>query len=399
VAGRDVDTAPERRAAVIGSLALTSLRRRPLRTFLTALGIAVAVGSTVIFLSLGEGMRRAFAQELRGLGPDLQVSFGPFDGTVFTAVPELPLRYLDTLEAEAERYGITSVTPILLYVRGSLATSTAFVFYGVPADLDPRSLYADFELIAGRSLDPAVPDALEAVIGEQAARRAGMTVGDSLRLNPRASFEIVGVGRATGGLFDNAILVPLPALQEAIGTTDRVSFLALDLRVPEQAARTAVEIAAAYPELGVQTRGDISSIFERGMQITDVVRLGISGIALIVGAIAVANTMLMSVFERTREFGVVRAVGARPRFLFGLVLIEALLLSLVGAAAGIVLGQVGAHAVNVLAFEVVGVEVAAVTPRLVAFAVAVAAAMGLLAGLLPAARAARIPIAVAVARE
>jgi putative ABC transport system permease protein len=384
---------------VIGGLALNSLRRRPLRTLLTALGIAVAVASTVIFLSLGEGLRRAFAQELRGLGPDLQVSFGPFDGTVFTAVPELPLHYADALEGAAERYGIRSVTPILLYVRGSLAASTAYLFYGVPADLDPLGLYADYRVIQGRGLDPGAPAALHAVVGEQAARRSGLGIGDALRINPRAEFEIVGIASAAGGLLDNAFLVPLGALQGAIGTTDRVSFLALDLHQPDRAARTAAEIAAAYPELGVQTRGDITSLFERGMQISDVVRLGISGIALVVGAIAVANTMLMSVFERTREFGVVRAVGARPRFLFGLVLVEAVMLSLAGAAVGIGLGYVGASVVNAFALDVVGVDVAAVTPRLVGFAVAVAATMGLLAGLLPAARAARIPIAVAVARE
>ena len=55
---------------MIWSLALQSLRLRPLRTFLTALGIAVAVGSTVIFLSLGEGLRQVFAQEIGGIGPD-----------------------------------------------------------------------------------------------------------------------------------------------------------------------------------------------------------------------------------------------------------------------------------------------------------------------------------------
>jgi putative ABC transport system permease protein len=384
---------------VIGAMAVTSLRRRPLRTFLTALGIAVAVGSTVIFLSLGEGMRRAFAQELGGLGPDLQVSFGTFDGTVLTAIPQLPLRYLETLEADAERFGILAVTPLLLYLRGSLAASTAFVFSGLPADLDPRRLYADFRVVEGRGLDPGAADAFDAVVGEQAARRAGVGIGDTLRLNPRTSFTVVGIAKAAGGLLDNAFVVPLAALQTAIGIEDRVTFLALTLREPAQASRIATEIAAAYPDLGVQTRGDLSAVFERSVRITDLVRLGISAIALIVGAIAVANTMLMSVFERTREFGVIRAVGARPRFLFGLVLIEAVLLSLVGAAVGVALGHLGSALVNVLAVDAVGLELAAVTPRLVAFAVAVAATMGLLAGLLPAARAARIPIAVAVARE
>ena len=129
------------------------------------------------------------------------------------------------------------------------------------------------------------------------------------------------------------------------------------------------------------------------------VRLGISAIALIVGAIAVANTVLMSVFERTREFGVVRALGAKPRFLFGLVLAESTLLSFVGAAFGVLLGWGGILVINRITDNLIGLEVAALTFRLLLFAVAIALVMGLGSGLLPAARAARIPVAVAMARE
>jgi len=95
-----------------------------------------------------------------------------------------------------------------------------------------------------------------------------------------------------------------------------------------------------------------------------------------VGAIAVANTVLMSVFERTREFGVVRAVGARPRFLFGVVLTESVLLSVVGGAVGVVLGRLGSAGVNVVSNDFIGLGVAAVTPRLVVFALLVAIFMG-----------------------
>lgn len=384
---------------MIGWLAVTSLRRRPLRTFLTALGIAIAVGSTVVFLSLGEGLRQAFEQELRGLGPDLQVTYGPFDGAFLTIIPELPLRYLDELRGAADDLGIDDVTPILMQVRGSLATSTAFVFYGVPADLDLGRFYTDFRLVEGRALRADAPSALEAVVGVQTAQRAGFAVGDVIRHGPQASFEVVGLAAARGGLLENLIVVPLDALQEAMGMHDRLSYLALSLRAGADPVTVAGQVEAAFPELSAQTRTDLSAVFERSMQISDVVRLGISGIALVVGAIAVANTMLMSVSERTREFGVVRAVGARPRFLFALVLVEAVLLSIAGAAAGVVLGHAGAAVVNGFALDLIGIRVAAVTLPLIGFAVGVAAVMGLLAGLLPAARAAQIPIAVAVARE
>jgi len=384
---------------VVLRLAAAALVRRPLRTFLTALGIAVAVASTVVFLSLGEGLRQAFRNELGGIGPDLQVGYGDLSESAFNAVPELPIDLADALAADAARFGIERVVPMLLYVRSGLTPTSAVVFQGLPADVDVSGIYSGLTIVEGRGLVASDAGVAVAVAGEQAAARTGLAVGDVLRLNPRASFEIVGIVRASGGLIDNTVVVPLAALQRAIDIEDRVSTLLVDLVDPERTDEAAAAIRAAYPDLSVQTQSDLLSVVERGLAISDVVRLGISAIALIVGAIAVANTMLMSVFERTREFGVVRAVGARPRFLFGLVLVEAVALSLVGAALGVVLGQAGVWAVNAVADDLIGLPVAAITPRLVAFAVAVATVMGLTAGLLPAARAARIPIAVALARE
>ena len=384
---------------MIWSLALQSLRLRPLRTFLTALGIAVAVGSTVIFLSLGEGLRKVFTEQIGGIGPDIQVSYGPFDASALTAVPELPLRYAEELRADAEAYGIVRLTPIMLYARGGFDPGSSFLFQGLPPATDVADIYFDYEIVSGRGLGSADRRAPVAVVGEQVAERNSVGVGDTLRLNPEHSFEIVGMARSGGGLVDNAVLLPLTSLQNAIGIRNRVSFFALDLAEPARAAEAAETLSAAYPKLGFQTRGEVLQVLERGVRVSDVVRLGISAIALIVGAIAVANTVLMSVFERTREFGVIRAVGAKPRFLFGLVLSEAVLLSLVGAAFGVVIGRLGIVVVNRVAFELIGLEVAALTLRLGLFAVAIAFIMGVLSGLLPAARAARIPIAVAMSRE
>jgi putative ABC transport system permease protein len=381
-------------------LASNSLRLRPLRTFLTALGIAVAVASMVIFLSLGEGLRKAFTEQLGSIGPDLQVSFGAFDATAsLSSLPELPLRYKAELEQNASRYGIVKVTPLLFHLRSGLSTTSAFIFQGVPPSEDISDIYYEFEVIAGRALSEADTTAKVAVIGEQVAKRNHLELGSTLRLNRSSSFEVVGIAKSGGGLIDNGILVPLEALQKAIGITDRVTFFALKLDDPSTTEKVKEQLSVKYPDLGFQTRGDVLSVAEKGIQISDVVRLGISAIALIVGAIAVANTMMMSVFERTREFGVVRAIGAKPGFLFRLVLLEAILLSMVGAVVGVILGRLGMIVVNSIANNLIGLDVAALTFRLVVFAVVVALLMGLLSGLIPAFRASRIPIAVAMARE
>ena len=381
---------------MIWFLALRSLRLRPLRTFLTTLGIAVAVGSTVIFLSLGEGMRQAFANEIGGIGPDLQVSYGPFDPSSLTVLPQLPIEFAEALAAEPE---VSRVIPLLLHVRGGFTPNSSFLFQGLPPQEDIGSIYHGYELIDGRPLSAEDQQRNVGVIGDQLARRRELGIGDSVAVNPQHSFEIVGIARSSAGLVDNGIIVPLEPLQAAIGLRDRISFLALSLHTPQRAAEVAEDFSARYPDLGFQTREDVLGVVEQGIRISDVMRLGISTIALIVGAIAVANTVLMSVFERTREFGVVRALGARPRFLFGLVLAEAVLLSLVGAAFGLLLGRFGIVLVNAYARTLIGLDVAALTFRLLLFAVAVAMVMGLGSGLLPAARAARIPIASAMARE
>lgn len=380
-------------------LAVASLRQRPLRSVLTALGIAIAIASTVVFMSLGEGLRKAFAEQLTNLGPDLQVSYGEAGDDLFPSAPDLPVRFLDELQSDAERFGIDAVIPALLYLRGGINPSQSFIFEGLPADVELSDIFSDVELVAGRFLGAADEGLDVAVIGASAASRTGFGVGRELRLNPAASFEIVGVVSSGGGILDNLIVVPITSLQAALGVDDRFSLLLVDLRRPERAEETATAIEAAYPELGVQTQAGALSVVQDSLRISDFVRLGISAIALLVGAIAVANTVMMSVFERTREFGVIRAVGAKPSFLFGLVVVEALVLSLIGAVLGVGLGWLATSVVNVLAVGYVGIEVAAITLRLVVFAVGVAAVVGLVAGLLPAGRAARIPIAVAVARE
>jgi len=381
------------------TLALAALRQRPLRTFLTALGIAVAVGSTVVFLSLGEGLRRVFVDQLASIGPDIQLTYGGAPSEFFPTTPELPASYLATFEQERERFGLRSVTPVLLYLRAGLSATQSFVFEAFPMSVPLEAMFMNARVLTGRGLSEADEGADVVVVGVTAAERNGIELGEELRLNPQTRLEVVGIVGSDGGFLENVIIVPLATLQRAIGVEDRYSLLALDLERPEQAEAVAAAIREAYPEVTAQTQSDLLSVMRDALRISDAVRLGISAIALLVGAIAVANTMMMSVFERTREFGVVRAVGAKPRFLFGLVEAESVLLSLAGAAAGVGIGRLGVVAVNRVAENLVGLSVAAVTPRLVLFAALVALVMGLLSGLVPAARASRIPIAVAVARE
>jgi putative ABC transport system permease protein len=113
-------------------LAWRGLTRRRVRTGLTALGITVAVASMVIFLSLGEGIRKVFVEQLGGIGPDIQVSLSGFTQG-FAPQPNLPDKAVGDIQALAPELGIKTVTPVVMTIRGSLDVSQSVVLYGLPA--------------------------------------------------------------------------------------------------------------------------------------------------------------------------------------------------------------------------------------------------------------------------
>ncbi|QBY07371.1 ABC transporter permease (plasmid) [Deinococcus metallilatus] len=131
---------------------------------------------------------------------------------------------------------------------------------------------------------------------------------------------------------------------------------------------------------------------------SNAVGLRLSLVSLLVGGLTALNTVTMGVIERTREFGTLRAIGARPAFLRALVLTESLLLALLGGAAGMLLGLVGAWGVNLYTQNLAGIDAATVTPRLAVLSAGVSLLLGLLAGLRPARAEGRLTVSGALRR-
>ena len=372
-----------------------------MRTLLTVLGIVVAVASMVIFMSLGEGFRRAIGAEIGNVGPDLQVSLSGTEGSsIFgSPIPDVPLENVKRFEDTAKELGITQIIPYILTARGSF-TGQGFLIAGYPFErVSLNDVYPNLKLAPGRMFTPEDGNALVAVVGAQAAKSASLAVGDELRLNRDARFKVVGLLEKGDGFTDSFIFVPFGALAKGLNVEGNATGIALKLADSSTAKDVAKTINTRYPDLSAKTQGDVISILDKAIQLGDVFRLGISMIALIVGGLAVANTVMMGVYERTREFGVIRAIGAQPSFIFKLVVLESLLLALVGGAGGVVFGFLGTIVVNFVVRDIVSVQIAAVTLRLVLFAVGVAALLGLLSGLLPARTASRIVITQALGRN
>ncbi|BFH76787.1 ABC transporter permease [Thermus thermophilus] len=286
-----------------------------------------------------------------------------------------------------------AVVPTLFLTRGGFDPSTSFLFQGLPEGTPPDLLYPGLKAREGR----LIPSEKGAVLGAKVAERSGLALGSVLRLTPRLELRVEGVLEATGGLADNLIFVPLRAIQEALGT-ENVTAVLVALSPGQKAEAVARALEEAVPGVKAQTTSEVMRFAERALRISDLVRFGISLVALVVGGLLVANTVMMSVYERVREFGVMRALGARRGFIFRLVLLEALLIALLGGALGLGLGGAASYAINLYTLDQVGLALSAVTPRLGLFALGVALGLGLLAGLLPAYHASRIPVVEALGR-
>ncbi|RDI94748.1 ABC transporter permease [Meiothermus sp. QL-1] len=373
------------------ALVYRNLRARPLRSLLTLLGIVVSTASMVLFLSFGEGLRRALGAELASVGPAIMVvpegvqAFSP-------GYPELRPETLEAIQAAASGLGITQVIPTAVFARGGFDPASSFIFQGLPPGVSVQVLYPNARAAEG-ILDPSAG----AVVGAGVAQRNNLGLGRILRLSPQVSLEVVGVLERTGGITDSFIYVPISAIHTVLGTQNYSSIL-VAIEPGRQAEAVAQALKARVPGIDAQTTGDVMRFAERAVRISDLVRFGISLVALVVGGLLVANTVMMSVYERIREFGLMRALGARRGFIFGLVLLEALALGLLGGFLGLALGQGASSLVNWFTVREVGLALSAVTFRLALFALLVAVVLGLLAGFLPARTASRIRIVEALGR-
>lgn len=371
-------------------LAVRGLQRRPVRTLLTLLGLVVAVTSMLLFLSLGEGLKGQLRQELQSVGPDLQVARST-GGLALLPSPNLPAALVPSLEARAGDLGLARITPVAAQIKQALDPTQSAVYYGLPARQGVQALFPQARTAQGRLLRPGDEGRAVAVLGASAARNLGLGVGGEFMVGRRYRARIVGVLRPLNNLTDTFTFLPLTGAQRAFGTGNQLSFVALTLHDPGQAPGVAAQLRQQLG-LEVSTREDVLRSAGQVLRSADTLSLGLSLVALVVGGLAVANTLLMTVQERTREFALLRAIGARPGFVGQLVLAESLLLVGMSWAAGVLLSLPGVWAINRLTQQVAGIDGAALTPRLLGLTLGLSLLLGLIAGWWPAHRAGRIGI-------
>ncbi len=392
--------------------AIGALRGYRLRTALMLLAMAIGVAAVILLTALGEGARRYVTGEFASLGTHLLIVFPGRNETTGGAPPMLnetprDLTLADAMALKRSRY-VGRIAPINVgsasIAHGSRDRDA--VVMGSTADLQP---VRHLEVAQGRFLPEMDADraAPVCVIGETVRRElfgAKRALGEWLRIGDRR-FRVIGILASTGVSLgvdtDDMVVIPVASAQQLFNTETlfRILIEARHREVIEAAKQDLLDILRerhdGEEDVTVITQDSVLATFDRIFIALTFTVGGIAGISLIVAGILIMNIMLVSVTQRTTEIGLLKAIGASPRQVMGLFLTEAVLLSLLGALLGLVLGQGGSLLVGRL-YPVL--PLGAPSWALVS-ALGVALLTGVIFGVLPARRAARLDPVQALARR
>ena len=395
--------------------AIAALGRNPLRAALTTLGVVIGTAAVIAMVSVGQGADAAVQAQIANMGPNVVMVMS--GGTTASGVRSGPglANSISVADAQAIAREVPTVAAVAWTKRevkqisyGNKNWSTA-VQGSPPSFLDVR----DWPLLRGRFFGQSEEDAAAkvAVIGlstmQQLYAPGEDPIGTTLRIQ-NVPFTVIGLlspkGQTTWGQDqDDIVIVPFrTAERRVLGTTaiGMVGMVIVSATSPADAQIAVGDITRLLRvrhRIGAGEEDDftvrsMTEMFEAAVTASNVMtRLlaTIASISLVVGGIGIMNTLLVSVTERTREIGIRLAVGAKARHILLQFLAESTALSLAGGLLGTVLGVGVAMLVARLAeWPVV------VSPAAVAVAFAFSAAVGLVFGVYPARRAARMdPIA------
>lgn len=359
---------------------LRNLSRRRGRTILTVLGIAVGIAAVVTLGAMARAMNAGYAAMLGGSKADLVLSQPNSFDIAYSSVGD---DLADDLRAMPEIDDVSGMLQGYVQAEGM----PFFFIFGYPS----RSFVLDrLQIKAGVGLDDResrTAHGTPILLGAVAAESLGQAIGDSLRLGDTV-FRIVGIFESGDALEDSGAVLRLEDAQELLGKPRQVSLYYLKLKDTADRPRLEGRLARQYPDLEVSGTADFADkqLLDDALQ---AYAWGLAGLAIIIGGVGMMNAQLMSISERTREIGVLRAVGWGRRRVLAMILAESLALGLLGGMLGLALGWLALAAVRGGGF-LFGTSQVAISGDLVLQGLLLVCTLGVVAGLYPAYRASRL---------
>ena len=396
-------------------VACVQLWANKLRSTLTLLGMVIGVGSVVGIVSISEGLRRTVTDEFGKLGGSNLIYLRPQSHVLRDGrwVPEkrfepMTLADIDLVRDASDR--IATVLPILgtgADVGHGKASYPGRIEATVPTYVDAFNWEVDSgRFLMDRDLDRrrAVAVVGHDIVKETFGGRSPL--GREVKLNG-SRYTVVGVMKERelfGQSWGDRVLLPVTTAQRRIFGSKTISGLFIHTKGPEDAPVVIPEVEAALHSVhGKDVSYRIDSgrgILEELEQVILIMKLvtgGVAGISLLVGGIGIMNIMLVSVTERTREIGIRKAMGAKPRTLLLQFVVEAIGLSVFGGLLGVAVGVgLGIGISEAIEHFAQGSDnsrppfTSVVSYSSVVLSLGISVTIGLFFGIYPAARAARL---------
>lgn len=359
------------------NVVIRSLQRRPVRTGLTLLGIAVGIGAVVALIGLSRGLITSWTAGLKSRGTDIVVhnmrgslTPKPFPAATRDRIAHLP--------------GVAATSNVLVEVMG-VETADLMIISGREWN---GVAWDNLKLTSGRM--PTDEREKAVVLGTTAADVLKKKVGDTVQIETE---ELAVVGIAEGGAFveNGSIILSLPLLQQITGNQGQITDI--DVRADPGTNEAGIhrlceEMSRLIPEAHAEPAGQ-HLVNTEGYKVINAMSWGTSLLAILVGVLGVTNTMLMSVFERKQEIAILLALGWRRSRIVRMILLESAMLGFFGGIIGAGLGVVG---VNIMknASAIRGLLEPDLSVALMLMAVAIAVCVGVLSGFYPAWRSSRL---------
>jgi putative ABC transport system permease protein len=388
-------------------LAVRNVGKRKRRAVLTMLGVFIGIAAVVALVSLGQGLQQTINAQFEKVGADkiiIQAKEIGYGGQY--APGQLTQRELDVVE---DTNGVVQAVGQLfrgVQVEFNNIQRTVFAISNpeTPAEVDLARAINTWEIEQGRLLSHK--DKGKAVVGYSLANKntfvKNVRIGDKLAVGNR-TVEVVGVLKRVGDpSVDGGITLPEADLREILDDSVAFSYITAQAAKGTGPEAVAERIERAIrrdrhqddgkEDFIVQTSTELIESFNMVLLVIQAVFVGIALISLLVGGIGIMNTMFTAVLERTREIGVMKAIGARNSDVLTLFLIESGLLGAAGGVIGVIIGAGISKAVEIGANAAFGPGTiyAAFPWYLIVGAILFAFIVGAISGVLPARRASRL---------
>jgi len=315
------------------NLVTSNIRQRPIRTLVSVAGVALGVILIMLFTGLSRGMSNDLQRRATNVRAEL-IFMRPGAVQLTATTANLDTRYVDRLKSIQ---GVKEVLPVIRHFSQGKGGIGIEQIDGV--NWDAYASMNGISMVAGRgplSLD-------EVVIDETKARNNNYHVGDVTKPLGTQEFRVAGIYAPESGA---RVKMSLEAMQKALEAEGKCTFIFIKLENPDQLQEVARRIDHELPGNTIQPTKEVFTSFEKTIPYLGVFLRVLVGLAAVVSSLVVMLAMYTTITERTREIGILKAMGASRSYIVGIIEKEAILISVIGLVAGFVVSLLAGYLIH-----------------------------------------------------